>query len=607
MALGRDGERLSGLSGRRSRTSCRKGQRPPAEGAVATAQAAYDAAKTIVDSKAIYVGGSGGRDVVSFGQTAMDQIVTAYESYRAEQLDADLLFAAVTDAAGAGYGPESLADLFRTGIGGLTNTATDFVDLQDVEGIQIDLSAPTLQAPNAQTDYATLPYLTPALNGISTGSNAYDNVFYAADYTRMIDDMFGESFTLAIDGYGMQVMNIENFDAIWDTLNPYGKLIHALNGFLDPSIYEGQGGVAVFDADTYDTTTLVNDISVPNFEMLKGKMYLVAGVTYAFSTALEPAEDQVTELFAVMDTSGASLVDANEYLAKNGINQTFVATETGYHDFFWGVRMDAGETAELTYTASSDPVKVAARLLSGEDFVTIERSGLTGAFPEDLPFATRKTYTFDTTLPDPANGIVGGTSILERHHDEIAGEVASGTTTTQNGEIWLEAGVTYTFMVAHEDVDVTVTLAGTSQYTAGVGDMSFVNGEFEFTATASGFQEFSVSATASGFQEFSVSANASGSSDGRFGLYTRTPGVDNDQFWSVLGHTEGRSADLNAGALTRSEIDALGGGIILVGDKRGENLTGSIGHDVVYGADGLDVLDGGSGFNILIGGRGADR
>ena len=186
------------------------------------AKAAYDTAKADLDSKAIYVSGGDGRDALRIGTDAVAELIAAHEQYEIAALETDLLFSAVSGSLGNSFGDNSVADLFKAGLANITDTFADKIDLQDLEGIEIALAAPTFTGTATPETFATLPYLTPALNGVRTGNANYDNVFYGADYTRIIDDMFAQTFTVSTDGYGIEVFKLEGTSQYWENYSCRG-------------------------------------------------------------------------------------------------------------------------------------------------------------------------------------------------------------------------------------------------------------------------------------------------------------------------------------------------------------------------------------------------
>lgn len=558
------------------------------EAEIQAAQDLYDLALADLEAQAIYVGGGAGRDAVFFGETGTMQLIEAHEAYRASKLEADLLFAAISDAVGTGFGESSVADLFQSGLGDVTGTAADNVDLQDVEGVTFTLAKPDFARVAGPDD--NLPYLTPALNGLSTGDANYDRVFYAADYQRIVDDLFTESRTLTIDGLPIERMTIEGLD-IWDGLSPDQKLFLVSEGFKNPDgLVETFGATVTLDGDSLDKAEITNTGNTASFDLVTGQIYLVKGITYAFSTALEtlvPEEERTTDFFALLDPDGT--LDNPNLLSPSGVTTGFVAEKTGYYSYYWASELEAGETAALHVTGSAIQNEVVARIGNGEGFEPVSRTGLTGAFTEDLPFATRNTIVVEQNIDDEI-------AAPRRHFDEIGGDLDPGTVRLYEGEIWMQAGETYNYTVVADDV----------LFDFKINDETLIGNTFPIDGRPETF-EGSITATQTGFRSFSIFTSTLSTEDGSFELYTRAPGAGAEgQLWSVLGHTEGRAADLDASNLTEADLLDLGGGVTLIGEKRGENLTGSVGNDLLYGGDALDLLDGGLGNDLLIGGRGAD-
>lgn len=574
-------------------------------------QVPYDEALAALQAVEIFVNGGEGRDSVSLDAASFNDLLAAYRTYLDDRAETELIFAAIGDATESNFGGSAILDLFRKGFADYTGTAADHIDLQDVEGIGVSLELPQLPSTAASGEFAQLPYLTPALNGVSTGDPAYDAVFYAADYQKVFDDLFGQSHTFGINGLGFDEFTIHNLNSSWDQGILDLKFVGLYSAGEDLSSLSHFGESATRNYDPANEATLEHAGPDPSLNVLKGKVYLIAGTSYAFSPALEaalPADQRTTDLFALTREGSASVINYDAFRGNDGVAAEVTITESGYYDFLWATRGTAGTKSKLTYTSAPDSETLATKIASGEGFVPVAMESLTGGFAESLPYATRNTFevttgnvTFWTPYTDTggfspqayANDL-DAVSAPQALYGDLTGELAKGTLKRIEGEIWLEAGETYTFMVAADDVDVHLSVAGNVLLHDTTPSGRYENTEVTVTATQTGFQQF-------------VFVAAARNDDGRFGLYTRPSDAENGQYWAVLGNTEGRAADLSGADLSAQDVETMGGGVTLIGNERGEKLTGSLGNDLIYGGDGHDIFDGGDGNDIYIGGAGADR
>jgi len=261
--------------------------------------------------------------------------------------------------------------------------------------------------------------------------------------------------------------------------------------------------------------------------------------------------------------------------------------------------------AKLSYTSAIDLEVLDAKVANGLGFAPVATESRTGGFSQSLPYATRNTLELTLFSTDRLDALVTYTPEIYANEtvNTPAAQAASGDLTGTlsknevkrfDGEVWLEAGETYTFMVGGDDVESHLSVAGTELLHNETPSGLYENVEVTYTATETGFQSF-------------VYMVKAGHGEGRFGLYIRSAEADNGQYWGLLADTEGRAADLSAVALTQADTDAMKSGVTLIGEGRSEKLTGSISHDLIFGGDGHDIIDGNLGEDILIGGAGADR
>lgn len=267
-------------------------------------KAPYDAALAAINDAAVYVNGGLGRDQIVFSSADFLEMANAHKTFTAERQEADLFFSALGAATSSNFGGSAITDLFTRGFEDYSGSAADYVDLQDVEGIEVSLSTPVFARDVQEGEYDTLPYLTPALNGLSMQDSASNAVFYAADYQRVFDDLFAETFSFTINGLGFDGLTVSNLDPVWDTL-PGGNKLYVLGTALnDPSTIAPIGSAVTRDTDFENDASLTHSGDATSLKVLSGKVYLVAGTSYAFSPLLEgPAsdEDGSTTFFAVFD------------------------------------------------------------------------------------------------------------------------------------------------------------------------------------------------------------------------------------------------------------------------------------------------------------------
>lgn len=349
------------------------------------------------------------------------------------------------------------------------------------------------------------------------------------------------------------------------------------------------------------------DIGAGELRYYQGQIYLVAGETYEFRETV----DDYAQLFV----GGQEVLHDSKW--DDHATGTYTATETGWveYDFYvqnvggpGNARLDVRNVDGGSFEQVMADIRLEnllgfeSRMLNGDltgdetldsiwhvsDFQQLIDDVLTG--PTGLPFETRngllETYDNVTGVGNAAQleDVAAGRQAdnVERMTNGIDGvDILAETLKVFSGEIWLEAGETYSFRETVDNFGL-LKIGGDTV----IEDVHFGHHQTgEYTAEVSGWHPYELYAW-----------NKRGP-----GIATLEIKTEDMADYIVLDAEMQMSVALsNRGGASSVTIigDALSND--LEGGRKQDTLFGDKGHDILAGREGVDVLSGGADADTFV-------